>query len=134
MHTSSLLNHHIILDLLLVSNLRILNIYNVVSMYLLLGGRHISVVSSAPTILRPRVRIPSTPSTLFSICIEIVSRKERKQTKKRPGLARFFLKKSMYLLSQPDSNPIWKLLILMPIRAVKQGKVPNHRSVIIFAD
>ena len=41
-------------------------------------GRHSSVVSSAPTILRPRVRIPSTPSMLFSICIEIVTRKERK--------------------------------------------------------
>ena len=33
------------------------------------GGRHSSVVSSAPTILRPQVRIPSTPSLLFSICI-----------------------------------------------------------------
>ena len=43
-----------------------------------LGGRHSSVVSSAPTILRPRVRIPSTPSMLFSIYIEIVTRKERK--------------------------------------------------------
>ena len=31
------------------------------------------MVSSAPTILRPQVRIPSTPSRLFSICIiEIV--------------------------------------------------------------
>ena len=41
-----------------------------------LGGHHSSVVSSAPTILRPQVRIPSTPSMLFSICtIEIVSRK-----------------------------------------------------------
>ena len=39
-------------------------------------GSHSSVVSSAPTILRPRVWIPSTPSMLFSICIiEIVSRK-----------------------------------------------------------
>ena len=35
------------------------------------GGRHSSVVSSAPTILRPRVQIPSTPSMLFSV-IEIV--------------------------------------------------------------
>ena len=35
-----------------------------------------SVVSSAPTFLRTRVRIPSTPTMLFSICIiEIVSRK-----------------------------------------------------------
>ena len=40
------------------------------------GGRHSSVVLSAPTILQPRVQIPSTPSTLFSICIEIVTRKE----------------------------------------------------------
>ena len=32
------------------------------------GGRHSSVVLSAPTILWPRVRIPSTPSTLFTIC------------------------------------------------------------------
>ena len=28
--------------------------------------------------VRPRVQIPSTPSTLFSICIEIVTSKERK--------------------------------------------------------
>ena len=41
-----------------------------------LDDRHSSVVSSAPTILRPRVQIPSTPSMLFSICvIEIVLRK-----------------------------------------------------------
>ena len=40
------------------------------------GGRHSSVVSFAPTILRPQVRIPSTPSMLFSICIEIVIGKE----------------------------------------------------------
>ena len=40
------------------------------------GGRHSSVVSSAPTILQPRFRIPSTPYILFSICIEIVTRKE----------------------------------------------------------
>ena len=36
----------------------------------------VGVVLSAPTILRPRVRIPSTPSMLFSICIEIVMIKE----------------------------------------------------------
>ena len=40
------------------------------------GGCHSCVVSSGPTILRPRVQIPSTPSVLFSICIEIVMRKE----------------------------------------------------------
>ena len=31
----------------------------------IMGGRHSSVVLSAPTILRPWVRIPSTPSPLF---------------------------------------------------------------------
>ena len=33
------------------------------------GGRHSSVVSSAPTILRPRVQIPSTPSMLFQFVL-----------------------------------------------------------------
>ena len=46
------------------------------------SGHHSSVVSSAPTILRPRVRIPSTPSMLFSICIEIVTRKRTKINKR----------------------------------------------------
>ena len=32
------------------------------------GGHHSSVVLSAPTILRPWVQIPSTPSMLFSFC------------------------------------------------------------------
>ena len=42
----------------------------------LLGGRHSSMVSSAPTILQPWVQIPSTSCTLFSIyIIEIVLRK-----------------------------------------------------------
>ena len=44
-----------------------------------LDGRNSSIISHAPTILQPQVRIPSTPSTLFSIfIIEIVMRKEQK--------------------------------------------------------
>ena len=46
------------------------------------GGRHSSVVSSAPTILWPQVRIPSTPSMLYSICIEIVMRKKNENKKR----------------------------------------------------
>ena len=45
------------------------------------GGRHSSVVSSAPTILQPRVQISSTPSMLFAIWIieiEVGIRKGRK--------------------------------------------------------
>ena len=50
-------------------------------------GRHSSVVLPVPTILWPKVRIPSTISTLFSIgIIEIVTRKGQKGTKKRPAL------------------------------------------------
>ena len=52
-----------------------------------MGGRHSSMVSSATTILRLRVRIPSTPSKLFSICIiEIVSKKITKINKKEAGI------------------------------------------------
>jgi len=41
-----------------------------------------SMVSSVPTILRPRVRIPSTPFTLFSICIiEIVMKNNENKQK-----------------------------------------------------
>ena len=69
------------------------------------GGRHSSVVLSAPTILRPRVWIPSTPSTLFLYlyywnCNEKIT----KINKKRPGLAHFFKKKvSMFLCDSSRS-------------------------------
>ena len=53
-----------------------------------MGGRHNSVVLSAPTILWPWVQIPSTPSMLFLICIEIVARKE-KINKKEAGIGPF---------------------------------------------
>ena len=46
----------------------------------ILGDRYSSVVSSAPTIMRLQVRIPTAPSTLF----QFVMRKGRKN-KKRPG-------------------------------------------------
>ena len=69
--------------------------YFVVVRTMIKGGHHSSVVSSAPTILRPRVCIPSTPSTLFSICIiQNCIEKITKMNKKRPGLAHFF-KRSM---------------------------------------
>ena len=51
------------------------------------------MVSSAPTILPSRVRIPSTPSMLFSNCIEIVMRKEQKSTKRERDWP-IFLKKT----------------------------------------
>ena len=58
-----------------------------ISSYLLLknqseGGRHSSVVSSAPTILRPRVRIPSTPSMLFQFVIDLWCKKDENKRKR----------------------------------------------------
>ena len=47
------------------------------------GGLHSSLVLSVPTILRSWVRIRSTPSMLFPICIiEIVMREEQKETRR----------------------------------------------------
>ena len=80
------------------------------------GGRHSSVVLSAPTILRPQVRIPSTPSMLFSICIEIVTKKDRKQNKKRLGLAH--LKKD--------------IPIFFHLNVVKRSAVQIQSSAILF--
>ena len=50
------------------------NLVTLISVYvtLYIGGRHSSVVWSAPTILQPRVRIPSTPSMLYLIYIVII--------------------------------------------------------------
>ena len=55
-----------------------------------ISGHHSSVVLSVPTILRPRVRIPSTPSMLFFNLYRwncIWNEKRTKINKKRPGLA-----------------------------------------------
>ena len=47
-----------------------------------MGGRHSSVVSSAPTILLPRVWIPSTPSTLFQFVIDLWCEKDENKWKR----------------------------------------------------
>ena len=68
-----------------------------------LGCRHSSVDSSAPSIRLPRVRVPSTPSMLFSIyiCHLNWNVKRTKINKKRPGLAHF-KKKQMYNINFAD--------------------------------
>ena len=51
-------------------------------LYSFLGGRHSSVVSSAPIIMRTRVQIPSTLSMLFSIVLlELLWEKEKYKLK-----------------------------------------------------
>ena len=59
---------------------------------------HCSVVSSVPTILWPRVRIPCTPCTLYSICIvemeTLIDEWEKDENKqKEAGIGRYFFKK-----------------------------------------
>ena len=56
-----------------------------------MGSRHTSVVLSAPTILWPQVRIPSTPSTLlsfiaFSICIIVIVMRNGRNKQKEDGI------------------------------------------------
>ena len=74
------------------------------------GCRHSSVDSSAPSILPPRVRVPSTPSMLFLIyiCHLNWNVKGTKINKKRPGWPIFLIinakmlswRKSIYNLAR----------------------------------
>ena len=53
-------------------------------------GRHSSVVSSVPTILRPRVWVPSTPSTLFQFVLLKLYRENNENKQKEAGIGPFF--------------------------------------------
>ena len=57
------------------------------------GGHHSSVVSSAPTILQPRVRIPSTPSMLFQFVLLKLYRENNENKQKEAGIGPFLIKK-----------------------------------------
>ena len=59
------------------------------------GSRHSSVDLSAPTILLPRVRIPSTPTTLFSFIVFVLylSFENNENKQKEAGFGPFFFKK-----------------------------------------
>ena len=61
-----------------------------------LGGRHSSVVSSVPTILRPRVRIPSTPSTLFQFVLLKLYRENNENKQKEAGIDPFLKKERSF--------------------------------------
>ena len=62
-----------------------------------LGGRHSSVVSSVPTILRPRVRIPSTPSMLFQFVLLKLYRENNENKQKEAGIGPIFKNNSAIL-------------------------------------
>ena len=75
-----------------------------------MGGCHSSLASSVPSILQSRVRIPSTPSTLFTIyIIDVKMRKECKWTKKWPVLAHIkkqFASYTEFLISLVKFKPL----------------------------
>ena len=66
-----------------------------------MGCRHGSVDSSVPSILPPRVRVPSTPSMLLSIYILqftiYILHLEKMKIKREVGIGPFFLKKHKIL-------------------------------------
>ena len=70
-----------------------------------LDGRHSSVVLSAPTILRPQIWIPSTPSMFFFNlhywnCIKKINNKKQKEARIGP----FFKKVFFQTLNKPSKN------------------------------
>ena len=73
--------------------------------FILQGSRHSSVDSSLPTILRPWVRFPSTPSTLFQfVLLKLLLRLEKNENKQKgAGIGRYF--KSFHFTSFVGSNP-----------------------------
>ena len=87
-----------------------------------MGCRHSSVDSSAPTILPPWVRFPSTPTMLLSFIVKFVlylSCENNEINKKRPGLAHFLEKgsrlnlwfhASFYFLKWALTQPLFLLL------------------------
>ena len=68
-----------------------------------MGCCHSSVDSSAPSILRPWVRVSSPPSTLLSIYIWFVSCRKDENKLRRPGLAHFLAKVYHWKIS-PNKN------------------------------
>ena len=63
-------------------------------------GRHSSVVSSAPTILRLWVRIPSTPSTLFQFVLLRLQHEKDENKQKKAGIGPFFKNRPIDDLNQ----------------------------------
>ena len=92
------------------------------------GGRYSSVESSAPTILPPRVQIPSTPSILFQLIqlkLHIFHINWNvKKTKKRPILAHL---KKHFIASR--HHRFDQLLAILSVHTdVSQSRIFNNHS------
>ena len=78
------------------------------------GCYHSSVDSSPPTILLPRVRVPSTPSTLLSFIVLVLFLSCDKNENKQKGLAHFLKKrKQLEHLSTLSENQILSFLNIL---------------------
>ena len=84
------------------------------------GCRYSSVDLSAPFIMPPRVRVPSTPSTIFQfilfklyICHLNWNVKRTKINKNWPGLARFLKKTLLWLMAHSLALP-WAPIPISP--------------------
>ena len=86
-------------------------------MCMYLGCRHSSVDLSAPSILPPRVRVPSTQSNLLSIYIWIVSCGKDENKQKEAGIGPF-LKKRI-----PDALLFGSRVLLKQTRSKKLNSV-----------
>ena len=97
--------------------------------------------SSGPTILLPRVRVPSIPSTLFSFIVKFVLYLAcEKSENKRPGLAHFLKKKTLYFrnraqqLADEIGSDHMSINIDEPVAAIVNtftkttGKTPNFKA------
>ena len=64
--------------------------------------------SSAPTILPPQVRVPSTPSMLFSFIVFVLylSFEKNENKHKEAGFGPFFLKKNKDVVNRRLNNVI----------------------------
>ena len=64
------------------------------------GCRHSSVDSPAPTIMPPRVRVPSTPSMLLSFIVFVVylSCEKNENKQKEAGYGPFFIQITTFFL------------------------------------
>ena len=85
------------------------------------------MVSSAPTILRPWVWVPSTPSTLFSICNWYWNENRTKINEKEAGIGPYFNKPHFWSTVTTFYTPTPTLVAFICITSTHSPS-PSHNS------
>ena len=93
--------------------------------------RHSSVDSSAPTILPPQVRVPSTPSMLFSLIVFVLSLscEKNKNKLKEAGFGPFLKKTSNAIKFVLSIN---LLMAVWSVNAVSGGAELEAKNILLF--